>query len=365
MRATTRHCVRATALLGLLLAASKPSHAEIYRVDFSGYTTTFDNAVHSELAPEAGSTFTGYYIYDSSAPPTVSGQTASGYYFASPYGLHAEEGNLVFDSNVVPGLTIHEVRKNGLEDRFFVDSYSSLVDATTNQVVFGYSEAFLGFHDPTMTSLAPDRSLPITAFDPTKLSIEFFLSGGLTGAADVATASGFGLNGIVTAMTITQLSSAGFSETNPALPVITEQGTFTFNDVVSGQWFDPPITNAFRYDMTSGSLFTHILAFPSGFNDPFSVYVNGSLFGTYGVGDSVDFTTLPGGGVSSFMITGINPGVDAALADAFPLQLTFNTTSASFTMTPIPEPASIVMVGTALLLGAGAGFRRRRRRIAG
>jgi hypothetical protein len=79
----------------------------------------------------------------------------------------------------------------------------------------------------------------------------------------------------------------------------------------------------------------------------------------------VDFTNMPGGGVSSFEIFGIKPKVDSADGGAFPLQLAFNTASANFTMRAVPEPSSIVLIGSSLAFGAGYGAcaRLRRRRL--
>ncbi len=78
--------------------------------------------------------------------------------------------------------------------------------------------------------------------------------------------------------------------------------------------------------MTTGSLFQYVDGFPSGFASPFTISVGGQVVGTYGPGQEVDFTAFPGGGVSSFTITGISPGVDPSNSTAFPL----NTTALTF-----------------------------------
>lgn len=107
---------------------------------------------------------------------------------------------------------------------------------------------------------------------------------------------------------------------------------FEFCAVPSLVWVDPPTGLGYEYEMTSDSLFTHILDFPTGFGAPFSVLVNGvALPGSFGPGDSVDF----GAGVEKFVITGIAPGVDASDPAVFPIKLAFNTPTASFRMRPL------------------------------
>jgi hypothetical protein len=99
----------------------------------------------------------------------------------------------------------------------------------------------------------------------------------------------------------------------------------------------------------SNSLFTRIAELPSGINSPnipFTVAVGNTVLGLFNAGQSVDFTTLLGGGVREFSITGINPGVDGTNSLAFPVKLDFNTETADFNMVgletePVPEPLTV------------------------
>jgi hypothetical protein len=153
-------------------------------------------------------------------------------------------------------------------------------------------------------------------------------------------------------MTYAQAVPRGGSQQFPILPTIP-----TFLRGPSGAWFDPPTASGFDFTMTEGSLFTDILNFPVGIDadNSFQVWVNDALFGSYSTGQSVNF----GAGVSSFRITGIDPGVDAGDPMAFPIQLGFNTPTAAFTMVPIPEASSALLAAfsSTLLL-------RRKRRAA-
>jgi hypothetical protein len=109
--------------------------------------------------------------------------------------------------------------------------------------------------------------------------------------------------------------------------------TYNFVNVPTFDWADPQLAKAYVYQMSGGSLFTQILNFPKGFAAKFNVLVNGVDLGGFGPGDQVDFAQLLGKGVSSFEITGIDPGVDPSSSVAFPVQLAFDTPTASFTMT--------------------------------
>ncbi|MEX2111723.1 MAG: PEP-CTERM sorting domain-containing protein [Pirellulales bacterium] len=157
----------------------------------------------------------------------------------------------------------------------------------------------------------------------------------------------------------------------PSLPTTVLPGSssppvFVFESAPSGQWFDPPMAAGFAYEMTGDSLFTGILDFPTGFNQPFTVAVGDTVLGQYGPGQSVDFTSFPGGGVTSFQVTGLDPGADPESPTAFPLKLLFDTGIADFTMQAIlevPEPSSFALCALGLV-GLAWQFRRARRRVA-
>jgi hypothetical protein len=147
-------------------------------------------------------------------------------------------------------------------------------------------------------------------------------------------------------------------------------GTYTFTGAESGLWVDPPLTDGYRYTMTGSSVFTSILDFPMGFDDTFEVYVGTSFLGNFGPGDSVDFTSFAGGGVSEFLVRGINPLVDVENPAGFPLRLAYNTPTADFVMTadpssmssgPVPERAALITWGLLIIVTGGhVGWRKSR-----
>ncbi|MEM7412907.1 MAG: hypothetical protein AAF430_21930 [Myxococcota bacterium] len=186
-------------------------------------------------------------------------------------------------------------------------------------------------------------------------------------------------NGYAFLATVTAFGNAGASPPTPVLPtsmVTNANGTITWifangaELCVSGCWVDPPIATSYTYAVTSGGLFHAINDFPTGFSPDFEVSVGGSSLGTFGPGDSVDFTTFPGGGVTSFEVSGISPGVDAEDPAAFPLQVTLDSSTTAFSMTSGPASVPVPMLGflgralavATLVLAGSAGIAWRRSR---
>ena len=133
----------------------------------------------------------------------------------------------------------------------------------------------------------------------------------------------------------------------------------------SGLWFDPPLTSGYDYVGTGGTLFTGI-TLPNGLGSAFQVFGGpgyGTNYGTFGANTMVNF----GGPTEQFRITGIDPAVDAALANAFPLQIFFSSETGSFTQTPlgggnssVPEPTTWRLVGLGLVAALSKRSRIRR-----
>ena len=88
--------------------------------------------------------------------------------------------------------------------------------------------------------------------------------------------------------------------------------------------------------MTSNSLFTQIMSFPTGFSDAFEVVAEGQVLGTFTSDQSLNFVELLGHGVPSFRVGNIMPAVDPSDPTAFPIQLDFDTATADFLMIPNP-----------------------------
>ncbi len=140
-----------------------------------------------------------------------------------------------------------------------------------------------------------------------------------------------------------------------------------FNNVYSNSWIDPA-GKTLVYTMTSGSLFTRIDAFAPGY-DGLTITVNGHTYTGFGAGsgyiNTFDFTSLPGGGATSFSIGNIATN----LSNPFAVQLGFNTPTASFSVAPqaVPEPdaAALLELGSLAIFllprrhhGAGTGSGR-------
>ena len=136
----------------------------------------------------------------------------------------------------------------------------------------------------------------------------------------------------------------GTSQHKPILPDSDENGVYVYERAESGMWFDPPLASSILYEMTTDSVFTGIVGFPTGFAQPFTVSVDGLELGTFQPGDSVDFSGFESGGVEQFTVSGITPLVDAEDPLAFPLRLTFSTPMAGFQMRFVPEPSGTVLL---------------------
>ncbi|MEW6499306.1 MAG: hypothetical protein AB1589_43540, partial [Cyanobacteriota bacterium] len=170
----------------------------------------------------------------------------------------------------------------------------------------------------------------------------------------------------------------GTSQENPILPDITELNMWEFRQVSRGLWFDPPTAYGFQYKMTSNSLFTEILDFPTGFKKPFAVLVKDILLGEFTAGNRLNFTDysallgnllIGGRGVKEFTVAGLN--VDPTNPAAFPIKLDFNTDVAGFNMyaltnnapaEEVPEPLSILGTLTFSTFLAAKVYQRKQKR---
>jgi hypothetical protein len=163
----------------------------------------------------------------------------------------------------------------------------------------------------------------------------------------------FGDNRGGLSLTVSRVFGTGPS--NPVFPTIIEDdGSFIFNDVPGGQWFDPPLASGYRYETTDGARFTEV-GMPPIENVP-------DLDGQFTLVSPLGSQVLASGAnltfatpVEWFVVQGISPLVDGGDPLAFPTYLAFDAPTASFKMTPIPEPSSLAL----LLIGVVVPLLRR------
>lgn len=183
--------------------------------------------------------------------------------------------------------------------------------------------------------------------------------------------------------------TVGETQFNPLLPVNEPlaDGTFVIpipvDDFDEGQtiWIDPPIAVGYSYeiDSTSGAEFASVTA-PSLATiadiDGYTITANGITQAII-AGQTLDFAALFGDTVTSFLLEGIDIGLDLDPADplAFPLGVSLTNligvtsvlqTPLTFdpdptTPSPVPLPAGSLMYLSVLGLGAAHGISRRRR----
>ncbi len=351
------------ALAGLLvLCIASVGHAEKWT--YVGVITDISQGPHSEIS--LGNTVTAQVEFDPMTPDTDPGSSQIGRYAGLGTSLLVE-GNTAWhvstgssavtiqidNDTAVPGTT-------DLRDSITVDT-NILTMPTLGDMTITPAVLTLSTVEATAPSVLSNDALPVT---PPLLDA-------FTTERSLVALGYFNLptpNSIVFSTTFVAFGLAGTDPLTPVLPTgqtFNADGSVTWQFAngasicVSGCWIDPPSSNSFTYAVTGAGLFTSIEDFPTGYLQDFEVLVGAVSLGRFGPADSVDFTGFPGGGVTSFVVAGISPGVDAENPLGFPLKIALDSASTQFSMTsapPAPAPFSspigrLIFVG--LLLGIG------------
>ena len=294
------------------------------------------------------------------------------------------DGDLQFDGSITDGGGRIDPIGGGTEILFETDSATGTADLSTFVGITGQGgtiptsnryeiNGYSGLRSKIISGTSLNNTIAGDGADPDQfidagngydvtlaLRNVFLLAPGETTSYTTQTAFGAGEPG---------QTVPGSSQDFPILPDVLEPGTFTFEEVPSGNWFDPPLAEGFNYTMTGNSLFTEV-GLPVGIDadNLYNILVGNTSLGQFAGGDTINFANLFGSNVSQFSITGINPAVDAANPNAFPTFLSFDTPTASFTMSAItgdvppqgvPEPTSTLGLLTFGLLGANSVWKRR------
>jgi hypothetical protein len=129
-------------------------------------------------------------------------------------------------------------------------------------------------------------------------------------------------------------------------PTAAQRNDFHFTSVPSGRWVDAPLGPEITFTADGDTRFSSIAGFPTGFGDLFTLSVGGGVVGQFSAGQTFNFQSFPGGGVTGFEISGVNSNALALLQSApgFPLKLAFTTPTGSFAATTVPEPATTLLL---------------------
>ncbi len=316
-----------------------------------------------------GSVVRGQFRFDDTAVDT-NGSANAGSYATIAFAL-GFEGTSMLHLGLTTSATI-EIENDVADGPNFRDSFgledvsAPVVPTLEDLMVLSLDFELQEVDNPAPTVMASDAlpASPPALIDFTTLTSLQILGyvNAMSNTTDfTVTISEFGEPGTIDLPVIPDSTT-----TNPDGSVTWTFDTLGVSLCATACWIDPPTSTSFTYTMTNSALFTSIADFPPGFSSDFDVSVGGSSLGTFGPGDSVDFSGYPGGGVSEFVVSGIDPATDTSSAAAFPLELTFDST-AEFTMTSSPLPAvpSFGLAGlgvvTAVLAGAGVVAYRTRR----
>ncbi|WP_016872882.1 hypothetical protein ACF3DV_28440 [Chlorogloeopsis fritschii PCC 9212] len=137
-----------------------------------------------------------------------------------------------------------------------------------------------------------------------------------------------------------EIEIPGRTQDDPILPDEREGNWQLFRNVPGCRWYDPHTTYGFEFQALDDTLFTEILDFPIGDDNRFTVSVGDTIVGEFSPGESLDFVSLFGHGISNFKITDIDSLFGSTQETAFPIQLAFNDRIGSFKMRPISKESS-------------------------
>jgi hypothetical protein len=216
--------------------------------------------------------------------------------------------------------------------------------------VDGSIAATFGIHGPGFYTY--DRTIDAET-DGTLVFNDYVQMAGNTNiAADIRNSQFHSPSAVSYDVTVTILPNGSGSGQNDAILPDSGGGddpSFFFEQAPAGKWYDPPSASGFEYQITDlVSKFTQV-GLPVGVEPGGDgLFTISGAFGSVTVAEGAFYTfDTP---VDSFMITGINPSVDAGNPSAFPVFLDFDQPAADFSMTAVPEPGAALCAAVAVML---------------